>query len=92
MENSWIEELRHHLKNEDKAKLKQEWAEIEALNLRGPNALEYVEFLCRHYTAEISPCPSEDIEVEPNMTPNFSGSFFFVISHHERSQKSIFQL
>lgn len=92
MKNSWIEELRDHLKNEDKAKLKQQWAEIEALKLEGPNALEYVEFLCRHYTAEISPCATDGIEVKSNMTPNFSESFFFVISQHERSQKSIFQL
>jgi glycine cleavage system aminomethyltransferase T len=89
MENSWIEELRHHLKNADKAKLKQEWAEIEALKLQGPNAMEYVEFLCRHYSAEIGPCAFEEIEVKSNMTPNFSGSFFFVISQYERGQKSI---
>jgi glycine cleavage system aminomethyltransferase T len=76
MENSWIEELRQHLKNEDKDKLKQEWAEVEALKLQGPNALEYVEFPRRHYSAEISPCAIEEIKVKSNMTPNFSGSFF----------------
>ncbi|MFL0684031.1 MAG: hypothetical protein ACJLTB_12545 [Algoriphagus aquaeductus] len=76
MENLWIEELRHHLKHVDKAKLKQEWAEIEGLKLQGPNAMEYVEFLCRHYSAEISPCAFEEIEVKSNMTPDFSESFF----------------
>lgn len=77
MENSWIEELRQHLKNEDKAKLKQDWAEVEALKLQGPNAREYVEFLCRHYSAEIGPCTLEETEVKSNLTSNFSGSFFF---------------
>lgn len=77
MENSWIEELRLYLHKEDKVKLKQDWAEIEALNLQGPNALEYSQYLSEYYLTGVCAWRFEEIEVKSNMTPDFSGSFFY---------------
>ena len=49
MENTWLNELREHLKHTDEATLKAEWAEIEAMGFEGPNAFEYIE----HWTDDV---------------------------------------
>jgi hypothetical protein len=76
MKNSWFEEFRQYLDSTDDATLRAEWAKVEAMGFQGPNAFEYVEYLCRYYTAKRVPCHIEELEIPANMTPNFSGSFF----------------
>lgn len=86
MRSTMLERVREYLRNTDPVILKKEWAEIEQMQLKGPKAFEYIQYVNNFYSVPISDCYFEEVITPENMTPKYS-EFFFVISQNERSKK-----
>lgn len=73
-----IEQLKKYFQDTEIEEIKSEWNKIEQLGFTGPTAFEYVEFLDENYKFLLPQfCHPKGINIPENMTPNFSGSFFF---------------
>lgn len=88
-----VEWLESYLKSTSKENLDKQWGEIEKLELDGPNAFEYLEYLQHRTTFYVS----SDSELEPLKidlieTPAFPGFIFCLNSHHERCKTRRFPL
>ncbi len=71
-----LNELRNHLRNTPIEELRKEWEEIQAMNLGGPTVTEFVDHLKEFY-CPILKIPESWIKTHLELTPEFSGSFFF---------------
>lgn len=72
-----LKALKKHLAETTKEQRQKIWLEIEELGIGGPDALEYLEYLDREYPIPIYSTSLESTNITSNMTPNFSGSYFF---------------
>ena len=77
MKDEMFQQLKDDFKNSSINELKNEWLKIENLGFRGPNVFEYLDFLDDYYISLPTP-PEKEIGISEIMTPNFSGSFFFI--------------
>lgn len=79
MKSEMLEWIKDYFKNTPKAEIQKDWEEADNLNIKGTKAFEYIEFMQNTYRLP----PGSSLKVPENLTPNFSGSFFLLILHHE---------
>lgn len=70
-----LEALEQHFANTTKEQRQEVWDEIESLNLEGPNALEFIEYIGYEYPIPYLKLTS-NYNISLKMTPNFMESFF----------------
>lgn len=85
---SWLSE---YLNNTPIEEVRKEWEKVEALELRAPNAYDYIDFLF-DFPCDYESPPKNELELLYNkMDSKFFGVHFFCLNlHHERATKSIF--
>jgi len=83
MASTLLNNLFNHLNNTPFDQLLLEWSSIEELQINGPNAFLYLDFLEKSY-----PNPFPDInnfEINEKMTPDYLESFFLLFLPHGRN-------
>lgn len=66
-----VEQLKEHLASITKEQFQAEWAEIEAMDIRSPNALDYIHSVMNYQTSQAT-----DVEVE-----KFAADFKEIVNH-----------
>lgn len=78
MANSLLNIIQEYFASTPLIQQKKDWKAIEALQLRGPNAFEYINQMIGEDYTYSPPNDNEKLNFSPEITPTYSGLFFFI--------------